>query len=444
MILRSFDIKPTAKSTKSDPISYLLSMKDYKGNVRSVKPEVLMGDEFNIRESIKNNPRKGKYTSGVIAFADDENPSTEEINYVCQKFLDTFLPGEAQDRVPYLLVAHRDKGNLEIHYVVAKEWIKDNGVTRSFNMDPPRAYSRLKQQYFQSVMNQDLGYSQINPNPFYIAFSAIDKADKYLQDKISRIDYKQTLRDKITTNILNGKIKNRDDLIAEFRSKNVELTRIGFDYISIKPAGSQKAIKLKGPAFHQDADYSLLIKQYEDYKNNQSSGVYLSPTEYQSQLSKLNALVAKDITYNQKTYSSEPKSRQRSHLYVKGADGKKFIPKKDKPVKTINNSDFKQQNVIVKVKAYDNDNTIKNGHLNTIKMDSTQTTKADSSGSSGSSSIGVSSSGDLDSLLTNLNNLRAMIANEKNPAKVIRLKAKADEIERKIAARRKQMDSKIG
>lgn len=436
MIIRSFDVRPTSKSSKSNPVQYLLSNKDHTGKIRSVKPEILMGCEWGVIDSIKDNPRKGKYTSGVIAFADNENPNFNEVTMVCQRFLDTFLPGDAQDSVPYVLVAHRDKGNLEIHYVVAKEWTKENGTTASFNMDPPRVSSRLKQKHFQAVLNHELGYSQINPNPFYIAFSDVDKADKLLGDKITRREYKETFRDRLTEKILNGSVKNRDDLIKEFRDKNINITRIGFDYISIKPKGALKAIKLKGPAFHQDADYSYLIKQYEEYKDNKATGVHLTPDEYQDHLTKLNQLIAKDKAYNDKMYSIEPKSRSRKHLYVKGPDGKKYIPKKAPIQKTPQNNDFKYQNVIVKVNDQDDNKTIKNDGLNIAIKDSAPIDKTDTLNTTNSSGGGLSSSSDLDGLLTSLDNLRAKIANEKNPAKVMKLKAQADELERKIAAKK--------
>jgi len=43
MLMKNFDIRPTANSTKSDHVGYLLSDFDWTGKPRAVKPEILIG-----------------------------------------------------------------------------------------------------------------------------------------------------------------------------------------------------------------------------------------------------------------------------------------------------------------------------------------------------------------------------------------------------------------
>ncbi|MCK4161420.1 hypothetical protein HFK89_02925 [Ralstonia pseudosolanacearum] len=324
MLMKNFPIKKFTKTGKSDPVSYVLSNRDHEGKKRSVLPEIIGGDEFSVRNSIENNHRKFKYTSGVLAFGDDEKPTQDQIEHVCQKFLNTFLPDNAQEQVPYLLVAHRDKGNLEIHYVVAREWVQLDGTTKAFNMAPPgKTFLQMKED-FVATTNHELGFNQVLHDPFKLAFSQFERLDKKESHDLRKI--KTRIQSGIKNLILKGAITSREGLV-DFLKENGTVTREGSDYISFKLSSKERPIRLRGEFFKEGADYSKLIAQYEDFKIKKAFGVKLNDTQYQQAVSRLDAAVQERATFNAGNFDRPKKSRTRAHLYQVGADGKKHIVK---------------------------------------------------------------------------------------------------------------------
>ena len=67
-------------------INYVLGVLDHEKNERSVKPKVIDGSIEAFQISVEFNPNKWKYTSGVIAFRDNENPSNEEKKQIIKNF----------------------------------------------------------------------------------------------------------------------------------------------------------------------------------------------------------------------------------------------------------------------------------------------------------------------------------------------------------------------
>ncbi len=90
MILQFFN-HGTGKSKSA--INYLLSEKDSEGKIRNPPPEIFYGDTDLTGIIIDTNPRKFKYTSGVIAFRDHEKPTKKQLNQIINSFYDYFAPG---------------------------------------------------------------------------------------------------------------------------------------------------------------------------------------------------------------------------------------------------------------------------------------------------------------------------------------------------------------
>lgn len=433
MLMKNFDIRPTANSTKSDPVGYLLSDKDWTGKPRSVKPEILMGDKFSVELSIAENHRKFKYTSGVLSFADNEKPTEDQINDVCLKFLDTFLPGQAQDNVPYLFVAHRDKGNLEIHYVVARAWNLENGKTKAFNMAPPGKESLQLQNDFVATTNHELGFNQIAPNPLKAAFNQFDRLDT--QESKNRTTFKKKMSSSIGSLILKGEFKNRNDLI-DFLKENGTVTRVGNDYISFKLPKQKKAIRLKGEMFKDGADYSKLIQDYKHYRNGKAVGIQLNEKQYDEINTRLKNSIQARTEWNDTNFKVQaPKVRTRAQLYVVGSNGKKYIPKKASAVKAkqpikskvSEPESIKSNQSIPDAQTPEKEPLKLNADVVAIKADKP---KQNSSNHFSIGGGGVSSSADV--LMGELVSLRTQIANEKDPLKAQMLLARANILELRI------------
>lgn len=113
-------IFPTGKGGAQSAVNYLLSDIDHEKKKRPVLPEILSGDPNTFTEIANATKRAHKYTSGVIAFRDGEFITQEQIGSLIETFRSTFMPGlNIDENFADFWVMHRDKGNLELHFLVA-------------------------------------------------------------------------------------------------------------------------------------------------------------------------------------------------------------------------------------------------------------------------------------------------------------------------------------
>jgi len=108
------------KGKSKSAIGYLLSAKDSEGKVRNPPPEIFYGDKKLTANLIDNNPNEFKYTSGVIAFRDNEKPTNAQLKQIVKAFYEAFAPGLGPDRVNMFIVKHQDKGNIELHFLIPR------------------------------------------------------------------------------------------------------------------------------------------------------------------------------------------------------------------------------------------------------------------------------------------------------------------------------------
>ncbi|WP_341365426.1 relaxase/mobilization nuclease domain-containing protein [Yoonia sp. BS5-3] len=101
---------------------------------RDVPPEILAGDPDLTCHLIDSNTRKWRYTSGVVAFHADDDPSEELQAAVIADFERAAFAGLEADQVNALWVRHQHMGNVELHFLIPRVELYAN---RSFNAAPP-------------------------------------------------------------------------------------------------------------------------------------------------------------------------------------------------------------------------------------------------------------------------------------------------------------------
>ena len=101
---------------------------------RDVPPEILAGDPDLTCHLIDSNTRKWRYTSGVVAFHADDDPSEELQAAVIADFERAAFAGLEADQVNALWVRHQHMGNVELHFLIPRVELYGN---RSFNAAPP-------------------------------------------------------------------------------------------------------------------------------------------------------------------------------------------------------------------------------------------------------------------------------------------------------------------
>ncbi|WP_100368304.1 relaxase/mobilization nuclease domain-containing protein [Yoonia maricola] len=101
---------------------------------RDVPPEILAGDPDLTWHLIDSNTRKWRYTSGVVAFHADDDPSEAKQAVVMQDLEKAAFAGLETDQANILWVRHQHMGNIELHFLIPRVELY---AGRSFNPAPP-------------------------------------------------------------------------------------------------------------------------------------------------------------------------------------------------------------------------------------------------------------------------------------------------------------------
>lgn len=255
MIISTFK---TGKGKAKGPLNYLLG-KDKDNKPRDPAPEIIKGDRKLTEVLIDSNHRQYKYTSGAIAFRDNEKPTDEQINKIIRDFETAFTPG-LQERVPLLWVKHQEKGNTELHFIAP---MQDSRTGKQFNICPPGEQFKQMFRDFQAFQNEKHGWEQVRGSLFKSQMTEIDKAVPDCKEK----KLKELLSKALENQAKNGKLNNRNELVDFLKKIGFEITRLGKDYLSIKHKNALKATRLKGPAFSFGANYKELLQQKDKPSN---------------------------------------------------------------------------------------------------------------------------------------------------------------------------------
>src|SRR5574343_372565 len=176
----NINIFPTGTGSARRAANYLLGDKDHTGKVRSIKPELLHGNADTFCAIADSTTRVHKYTSGAIAFRDNEHPTLEQIQQVIDAFRATFLPRLREgENYADMWVMHRDKGNVELHFLYANTELTSG---KQLNIHPPGQKNIEFFNNFVRVANDSLGYAQVTPDPLKAALSKLDHKSPDFKD----------------------------------------------------------------------------------------------------------------------------------------------------------------------------------------------------------------------------------------------------------------------
>jgi hypothetical protein len=290
-------IFPTGKGGSESAVKYLLSDIDHEKKKRSVLPEILFGDPNTFTEIANATKRQHKYTSGVIAFRDgleSQSVTPEQITTLIETFRSTFLPGlKVDENFADFWVMHRDKGNLELHFLVANTEISSGG--QQLNIHPPGQKNIEFFNAFSAVMNDNFGFAQVVPDPLKIALKPFEaKSPNGKKDKKAKNDFANVLH----SEIVNGTISNRNQLIGYMKRHGLDVQAVGNEFITVRLPGAQKNTRLKGPLFRKDSDYAHLVSEHHQSKIQK----FLTPEESKDQQEKLITGIRARTAFNQRRY----------------------------------------------------------------------------------------------------------------------------------------------
>lgn len=432
-----------------DAIKYLQGDYDHKGTLRSVKPRDFAGNTVDCLSAVESIDRKHKYVSGTLAFEPSEHPTDAQLQKIVDAFRRTFMAG-LEPGVNYVDFwnIHEDKGRIELNYVIP---MVELTTGRRLNPFPPGEAKEDFKDAFDAYINHQMGYNQVVPDPIKASQSQFEvkvlpkSSSKIAEDFRKNKPTKDEISDCVAHQIINDKISTRQEL-CDFLENFGEITRINDKFISLKPYGSEKAFRLKGPVYEYGADFKQIKNDHLTKKS--PSKLKLSDDEFQKVKTTLARLTKSRKEFNEALVSKPVGRQNKNRIYgpktkkpanngggSKGGSGGDNAPKpikvdepksqpiKIEPVKKVEQpAEIKASKTDAKSVATSSDKSLSNNQAD------------DSTGSAPIISGCSNSGGSVGSLSAELNRLTTEIANTRNPKKLAELEAKAAGVRAKLSS----------
>lgn len=223
------------------PVEYLLG-KDHDRELA----ELLRGDALETIALIDSSPYAKKYTSGCLSF--EEADLTPELKrQLMDGFEETLFPGMDKNQYNILWVEHRDKGRLELNFV-----IPNLELTTGRRLQPYFYKADQKRvDAWKTIQNIEQGFSDPDDPARRQALTPakdLPASSKAIADDIHA---------GIEAMIGSGQIENRADIVAELEAAGFKIARQTKTFISIEnPEEGGRNIRLKGGVYGQDFDIS--------------------------------------------------------------------------------------------------------------------------------------------------------------------------------------------
>ena len=294
---------------------YLIGTHDHNG-IERAEVKVLRGDPMAVAQVADSLDFKNRYTSGVIAFAPEDNPTDEQIKQVIDDFEGTAFAGLSRDRVAYSAILHREaNGACHIHIFVARVDLK---TSKSLNIASPgwdKSFDPLRDMH-----NHRHGWARPDDparartqQPGHVAL--IEAADLRRGMQVEP-DPKALIAQYLEQRIEAGKVKDRADILEALKDAGFQINREGKDYISIKDAETGEKLRLKGAIYEQHFTPSRAL----EIADLSGAGIARKPNIRRADEARreLEAAISRRAEYNKKRY--QVRERPAAEIYNKRQD----------------------------------------------------------------------------------------------------------------------------
>lgn len=260
----------------SAPVDYFIDdhYRDKEEGVwvpRDPLPEVIEGDPALMVQMIDALDYKHKYTSGVLSFthADTEKLKlsglAEAITDINSRLKEMLFAGIAPEHQHILIVKQSHLDRLELHYVLPRH---NYEVDKAWNPAPPGKGKFRQMDALVDFINVKYGLDDPR-DP--LRARATKEIDWETSDKKATRD---TLNNFFKEAVIEGAIDNRDQLIDLATRAGFEITRVGDNYVSMKPPGGDKAIRLRGEIY--DRQFTSAAKLTDTKTKSAERAAYLA------------------------------------------------------------------------------------------------------------------------------------------------------------------------
>ena len=224
-------------------INYLLNHR-----VKDKTAFVLKGSEAVTRQIVSNMTKKQKLCMGCLSF-EETDIDLDTKRKIIDEF-ETLLFGEYKERFNILWVQHVDKARLELNFAIPKIDIESSMAFNPYydKVDRPLIDT------WQNYVNLKFGFTDPKDPAKAHMLQGSKKELKLIKDYIE-------LEKILTDKFINQEFSCRDDILKALRDSNIEVSRVGKDYISIKLPNTKKAKRFKGDMFSEESrDFESLDK----------------------------------------------------------------------------------------------------------------------------------------------------------------------------------------
>ena len=182
-----------------------------------------------------------KYTSGVLSFAEGDEPDQAAREFIMDSLEHCLLTGLQRNQYDILWVEHRDKGRLELNFVIPNIELQSGKRLQPY-YDPA---DRRRVNAWAILVRDRFGLADPNEPERRRALTLPKDLPR------GKMEAAQQITDYLVELVAAGAIENRADVVAALEKSGFEVTRTVKNSISIK-ADNGQPIRLKGGIYEQD------------------------------------------------------------------------------------------------------------------------------------------------------------------------------------------------
>lgn len=275
--------------------------------------KVLSGDVELTSAIIDSSRFKKKYTSGCLSFA-EADLSDEAKRKIMADFEQALFPGMAKDQYNILWIEHKDKGRLELNFVIPNVELTTGKRLQPFYA--PADMGRVD--CFKKIVNHD--YNLHDPDdPENRQLSSVQLSDNGEIEPKSKAVGKPQTADEVANTVdtlviqayLDGKIKNRDDAILFLTDElKLNVSRITKGSISITLPDRKRPIRLKGEMYERSfsiegANSQEEARRADSYRERISRDITAVKAEYSDRIESKTTALAERYRSIEQTHSAD-------------------------------------------------------------------------------------------------------------------------------------------
>ena len=269
------------------------------GKDRDREGAILLSGDPDLTARIADNlDFKNRYTVGVLSFEESDLEQRQK-QEIMQNFEKTLLAGLERDQYDITWIEHRDKGRLELNFVIPNVELSTGKRLQPYfdQADRPLVEN------WKQVTNFEHRLSDPHAPDKAQAIKVLNSQN--LPENIKEI--KEQIGAVIADQISKGEIENRQDVVKTLEQAGFEITRQTDRSISIKNPDGKRNIRLEGVIYENKrfgeefrAEHSRAGQDYQE----------TSRERYQTALGKLQRLTTKKFETNREHFREKPSNHR--------------------------------------------------------------------------------------------------------------------------------------